>query len=157
MRYVKVAAAELNQVPLDWDGNESRIRAALAEARKAGASLVCLPELCITGYGCEDAFHSPFVAETAWETLRSLLPETRGMVVTLGLPVLYRNALYNAACVIVDGAPSGPSLNMKNSASMPAFIVKPIFAARRRKISVFGAASPSGAIAGLLASTYRCP
>ena len=26
---------------------------------------MCLPELCVTGYGCEDAFHSPGLQRTA--------------------------------------------------------------------------------------------
>lgn len=103
MQYVKVAAVELNQTPLDWAGNERRIREALDEARSQGASLVCLPELCITGYGCEDAFHSMDLRERAWRMLRHLLPATRGMVVSLGLPVAYRNALFNVAALAVDG------------------------------------------------------
>ena len=39
---------------------ESRVQA-ITEARRQGATVLCLPELCITGYGCEDAFHSPSV------------------------------------------------------------------------------------------------
>jgi len=27
---------------------------AIAEARRAGVGVLCLPELCLTGYGCED-------------------------------------------------------------------------------------------------------
>ena len=49
MQLVKVAAATLNQTPLDWDGNERRIRQILARARAEGVSVLCLPELCISG------------------------------------------------------------------------------------------------------------
>ena len=59
MQFVRVAAAVLNQTPLDWEGNQRRHRGGDPAARAAGASILCLPELCITGYGCEDAFHSP--------------------------------------------------------------------------------------------------
>ena len=59
MKLIRVGAAVLNQTPLDWDGNAARIRGAIADARKAGVSILCLPELCITGYGCEDVFHAP--------------------------------------------------------------------------------------------------
>ncbi len=107
MHLIKVAAAALNQTPLDWSGNRRHILAALAEARAAGASVVCLPELCITGYGCEDAFHAAFVHRTAWAELQAILPETRGLVVALGLPVLFRNALYNAVALVVDGRIAG--------------------------------------------------
>ncbi|MEM6959844.1 MAG: nitrilase-related carbon-nitrogen hydrolase, partial [Myxococcota bacterium] len=55
---VHFAVGVLNQTPLDWSGNEARIVAAIAEARRRGATVLCLPELCISGYGCEDMFHA---------------------------------------------------------------------------------------------------
>ena len=103
MRLVHVGGAVLNQTPLDWDGNRDRIRRALREARDAGVTVLCLPELCITGYGCEDAFHSPDVHRMAWTVLQELLPDTRGLVVALGLPVFFRGALFNAGALAVDG------------------------------------------------------
>ena len=107
MQLIKVAAAVLNQAPLDWDGNRRNILAAIADARAAGVSVLCLPELCITGYGCEDAFHGAFVHRTAWAELGRILPETRGMIVALGLPVFLRNALFNTVAVLVDGKIAG--------------------------------------------------
>lgn len=103
MKLIKVAAAVLNQTPLDWDGNRRNILAAIGEARARGVSVLCLPELCITGYGCEDAFHSAATHRMAWEVLREILPATHGMIVSLGLPVFHRNALFNTACLVVDG------------------------------------------------------
>ncbi|MEB3198210.1 MAG: NAD(+) synthase [Candidatus Sericytochromatia bacterium] len=103
MTVLRVGAACLNQTPLDWSGNQRRIREAIAEARAQGVSLLCLPELCITGYGCEDAFHAPGVQETALAVLRDLLPDTQGMVVSFGLPLVHRNAIFNAACLVADG------------------------------------------------------
>jgi len=103
MKLIRVAAAVLNQVPLDWVGNEARIREAIGDARTQGATILCLPELCITGYGCEDAFHSAGIQATALNILEKLIPETRGMVVTLGLPLMFQNALFNVVCVAVDG------------------------------------------------------
>ena len=107
MKPIRVAAAVLNQTPLDWDGNQRNILAAIAEARSAGAALLCLPELCLTGYGCEDAFHAPFVHEAAFRMLRELAPATRGLVVAAGLPVLHHRAVFNTACVLVDGRIAG--------------------------------------------------
>jgi NAD+ synthase (glutamine-hydrolysing) len=103
MQFVKVAAAVLNQTPLDWEGNQRRIVQAIEMARTAGASIVCLPELCITGYGCEDAFLSPGIHATSLAVLNEILPATRGLVVSLGLPVYYCGAVFNAACLAVDG------------------------------------------------------
>ena len=107
MKLVKVAAAALNQTPLAWDHNKSNIISAIAAARKQKVSVLCLPELCITGYGCEDAFHSPGVAEMAHTVLAEVLPETKGIIISLGLPWLYRGALFNTACLIVDGTVVG--------------------------------------------------
>lgn len=107
MKHVRVAAAVLNQTPLDWRGNLARIQAAMAEARRRHVSILCLPELCISGYGCEDAFLAPHVQRTAWEILLEIVPETRGMVVSLGLPVWYQGSLFNAACLAVDGRVAG--------------------------------------------------
>jgi NAD+ synthase (glutamine-hydrolysing) len=39
----------------------------------------------------------------SWRVLQEILPETRGMIVSLGLPLLYQNALYDVACLAVDG------------------------------------------------------
>lgn len=107
MSAISLTAAALNQTPLAWTANTANIRAALAEARKAGSALVCLPELCITGYGCEDAFLAGATCQRAWEQLLALLPDTHGMVVSFGLPVLHGHCVYNAAALVVDGRLAG--------------------------------------------------
>lgn len=103
MKLIRAAAVVLNQTPLDWDGNLARVVAAVEAAREQGSSLVCLPELCLTGYACEDAFFSPFVWKTSQELLAEFLPKTKGIVASIGLPIHHRNALFNAACLCVDG------------------------------------------------------
>jgi len=103
MRLLRVGAASLNQTPLDWAGNTRRIRQAIAEARAADVDVLCLPELCTTGYGCEDAFHAGWVLRRAEQMVLELLEDTAGMAVCIGLPIQYRNAVFNAAVLIVDG------------------------------------------------------
>ena len=104
VKRIKVAAAALNQTPLDWDRNADHIRGALTHAREAGVDAICLPEACITGYGVEDFFLSPGVVETAWAQLESLLEDTRELIVCLGLPVSHAGALYNVAAIACDGS-----------------------------------------------------
>ena len=65
MHLIRVGGIAINQTPLDWNGNRDRILAALATAKQRAISIVCLPELCISGYGCEDAFQSPGVQVAA--------------------------------------------------------------------------------------------
>lgn len=107
MKPVKLAAAILNQTPLDWDGNKANILQAIEQAREDDVAVLCLPEMCIPGYGCEDAFLSPAVQEMSWRVLHELLPATTGMAVSFGLPMLYQNALFNTACMVVDGKIAG--------------------------------------------------
>jgi len=107
MRKLRLGAAILNQTPLDWEGNFERIATAIRTAREDGVGVLCLPELCITGYGCEDMFLSPAVWKTAWSMLQRLVPETNGMIVAVGLPLYVTNGVYNVACVVADGRIAG--------------------------------------------------
>lgn len=104
---LKVAAAVLNQTPLDWEGNLARLEAVLAQARKDKVDVLCCPELCLCGYGCEDAFHSPDVQSLSWRVLKSLLPATKNLVVNFGLPVWHGGAVYNASVLVVNETPLG--------------------------------------------------
>ena len=107
MERVHFAVSALNQTPLDWSGNLRRVLAAVEKARSTGARLLVLPELCLTGYGCEDAFHAEHIAERAWASLAELLPHSRGLVVTAGLPLRHGGDLFNATAVLVDGRLAG--------------------------------------------------
>lgn len=107
MLRVRLAAGVLNQTPLAWDQNLANIKRAIDQAKELGVDVLCLPELCITGYGCEDAFHSPGVSRMALEVLQEIIPTTTGMVVSVGLPVLHRGGLFNAACLIANGKALG--------------------------------------------------
>jgi NAD+ synthase (glutamine-hydrolysing) len=100
---VRLAAAALNQTPLSWDNNLANIIASLTAAREAGASLVCLPELCISGYGCEDAFFSRGVQQMSLEILAEVLPATEGLAVALGLPLVVEDQIFNSCAFLCAG------------------------------------------------------
>src|SRR6187431_3141325 len=103
MRLIRVAAATLNQTPLDWDQNRRNIEGAIEAARRESVAILCLPELCITGYGCEDAFLALGTHRLALEVLAELLPRTRGIIVSLGLPIRHNKAVFNACALVADG------------------------------------------------------
>ena len=86
-----------------WATNARHIRAALDAALDAGVGILCLPELCITGYGCEDMFFSAGIQATALDMLQELVPETKGLIACFGLPVFHEGAVYNAAALACDG------------------------------------------------------
>ena len=107
MKRIRLGAGILNQTPLDWDGNTQRILEAIRTAREQQVHVLCLPELCITGYGCEDMFLAPHVWQTAWDMLEKIAPETEGMIVSVGLPLFITNGVYNTACVLSHGQIAG--------------------------------------------------
>ena len=107
MHQIRVGGVALNQTPLDWDGNRDRLIAAVRAARERHVAVLCMPELAISGYGCEDAFHSPGLHRTAVEVLTEILPETRGIVVAVGLPVRLESRLYDTVCLVADGTVAG--------------------------------------------------
>ncbi|MEP2611560.1 MAG: NAD(+) synthase [Cyclobacteriaceae bacterium] len=95
-----IGGACLNQVPMDWNNNLRNILGAIAEAKEKGVRVLCLPELCITGYGCEDMFLSSWLAEKALDKLGLIIPETEGIMISVGLPLWFEGQCYNVACLI---------------------------------------------------------
>lgn len=106
-RKLIVGGASLNQTPLDWDGNLRRIRQAIQEAKANQVSILCLPELCLSGYGCEDAFHAEGVSALAFQSLLELLPDTQNIAVAVGLPIHLNQVVYNAIAWLVNGKLEG--------------------------------------------------
>lgn len=107
MDRILVAAAAVNQTPLAWDGNLANIREAISQARSSGAQILCLPELCVTGYGCEDAFHSQGVVESALIYATKVAQEAKGILVVFGLPLSVSGTVYNVAAFAANGEIQG--------------------------------------------------
>jgi NAD+ synthase (glutamine-hydrolysing) len=97
---MRIGGATVNQIPLDWHNNVENILNAIAEAKQQKIRILCLPELCLTGYGCEDLFLSKWVSQVAWAKLQTIVPHTEDITVSVGLPILIDNITYNGACVI---------------------------------------------------------
>ncbi|MEQ9441810.1 MAG: NAD(+) synthase [Cyclobacteriaceae bacterium] len=95
-----VAGATLNQTPIDWAGNLSRIHQAIQEAREQQIDILCLPELCVTGYGCEDLFLSDWIYQKALDVLPDIVSACQDITVAVSLPMLYEGKRYDTACLI---------------------------------------------------------
>ena len=82
MGVAKLATCNLNQWAMDFKGNLQRIEESIREAKAAGCTFRCGPELEITGYGCEDAFLEQDTFQHAWESLALLLESdlTNGII-----------------------------------------------------------------------------
>ena len=102
MKLIKVGAAVLNQTPRDWSGNYNNIVDAIRAAQIQRVSVLCLPELCITGYGLEDDLFCADVPDRAMKKLIGLLQYTKDIVVCVGLPVRFDNTLYNTVATLAN-------------------------------------------------------
>ncbi len=100
MKLLKVAAGVLNQTPLAWDANKQNIIDAIDAARAQQVSLLCLPELCISGYGCEDAFYAQNTIDQSIASLLDIVGYTQDIMVAVGLPIRHNNRTINTACLI---------------------------------------------------------
>lgn len=103
MSHLTIGSGVLNQTPLDWEGNFLRIVAAIEEAKKSSVGLLCLPELCLTGYGCEDQFLAPYTSVKAWEYALKLKAYSTDIAFLVGLPLPFEGALYNVVACISGG------------------------------------------------------
>ena len=105
--FIKVAAGTPKIRVADCRYNAEQIFTMMREADKQGVKVLCLPELCLTGYTCGDLFLQDTLLCGAEEGLQTILEATRNldMVTVLGLPVRCKwdNKLYNCAAVIQSG------------------------------------------------------
>src|SRR6476646_10019700 len=99
---MRLALAQIDPTVGDLDGNRSMILSRLEEARAAGADLVLLPELAVTGYPPEDLLLRPGFVRAAERSLEAIARETRGIAAVVGTPHFDRD-LYNACAVCAGG------------------------------------------------------
>ena len=100
----RVTLAQLNPVVGDLAGNAAKARAAWEEGRAAGADLVALPEMFITGYNAQDLVMKPAFHTAAIETVRALAADcAEGPALAIGGPWLEGTRLYNAYMILKGG------------------------------------------------------
>ncbi|BAK97207.1 putative NAD(+) synthetase [Oscillibacter valericigenes Sjm18-20] len=77
----------------------------MRKAEQAGCKVLVLPELGLTGYTCGDLFYQDTLLRGAEQALATVLEATRNLeiVAAVGLPVQFKNKLYNCAVVIQKG------------------------------------------------------
>jgi len=103
--FLKVAAGTPAIRVADCRYNAEQVFTLMREAEKQGVRVLCLPKLCLTGATCGDLFFQDTLLRGAEEGLATVLQATAhlDMVTCLGLPVRYRNRLYDCAAVIHKG------------------------------------------------------
>ena len=103
--FVKVAAAVPAVKVADVEYNVQQIESLIAQAEGRGIEVMVLPELCMTGYTCQDLFREQALLDRAEEGVMVLLDFTRKLdiIVAVGVPVVINGLLYNCAAVIQAG------------------------------------------------------
>ena len=108
MKYglIKVAAAVPAIKVADVIYNVQQIESLIAQAEGKGVEVMVFPELCLTGYTCQDLFREQLLLDKAEEGLMLLLDFTRkiDVISIVGMPVVINGLLYNCAVVIQHGA-----------------------------------------------------
>jgi NAD+ synthase (glutamine-hydrolysing) len=103
---LKLALCQMNPTVGDIGGNERKIIEGIDGARRAGAQLVLLPELAITGYPPEDLLLKEHFLRDAGAALGRVAANVHGVVAVVGFPEL-ADDVYNACAVLADGAIQG--------------------------------------------------
>ena len=103
--FVNVAAAVPTVKVADVEYNVQQIESLITQAEEQGVEVMVLPELCITGYSCQDLFKEQLLLDHAEDGVVKLLDFTRklNVIVIVGLPVVVNGLLYNCAAVLQGG------------------------------------------------------
>lgn len=103
--FITVAAAIPSVKVADCDYNEKQLENLIAQAEGKGVEVIVFPELCITGYTCQDLFCQQLLLDEAEKAVLKLLDFTRSLdiIAIVGLPVVCGDLLLNCAAVIQKG------------------------------------------------------
>lgn len=101
----RLTLGQLNPTVGDLAGNAEKARAAWAEAKAAGADMLALPEMFITGYQTQDLILKPVFVQEAEAALHQLARDcAEGPAIGIGGPAMLGGRLHNAYWILQGGA-----------------------------------------------------
>ncbi|NCT12266.1 MAG: NAD+ synthase, partial [Rhodobacterales bacterium] len=102
--HFRLTMAQLNPTLGDLAGNAARARDAWAQGRDAGADLVALPEMFVTGYQTQDLVMKPAFHLAAMAQIETLAADCAdGPMLAIGGPWAEGGRLYNAYHILRGG------------------------------------------------------
>ncbi len=100
----RITLAQLNPTVGDLPGNAAKARAAWEQARDAGAAMVVLPEMFVTGYQTQDLVLKAAFTRDAMAEIEKLAQDCAdGPVIGIGGPYAEGKKLYNAFWILQHG------------------------------------------------------
>ena len=100
----RLTLAQLNPTVGDIAGNIAQARTAWEAARAAGADMLALPEMFVTGYNAQDLVMKPAFHRAAMEAVAALARDcAEGPAIGIGAPWAEGGKLYNAWLVCQGG------------------------------------------------------
>ena len=107
----RITLCQLNPTVGDLTGNAALARAAWEEGRDAGADMVALPEMFITGYNAQDLVVKPVFHKAAMAAVEAVAIECAdGPALAIGGPWAEDGKLYNAYLICKGGKIASKSL-----------------------------------------------
>ena len=103
--FVKVAAVTPKIGVADVKENARILFRHIKEAEENGAKIIVLPELCLSGYTCNDLFLQELLLRSVKEQLFELAEKTSSVdaLIFVGMPLEYNGKLYNVAAALNYG------------------------------------------------------
>lgn len=103
--YIRVAAASFDTSIANVKSNSLKICKLINDAYENNTKIIVFPELCLTGYTCEDLFNQDHLLNEAKNQLKVIIDKTakKDIIVVVGLPFQHLNSLYNVAAIIHKG------------------------------------------------------
>ncbi|WP_170448417.1 NAD+ synthase [Ruegeria arenilitoris] len=102
--HFRITLAQLNPTVGDIAGNAAKARSAWEQGRAAGADLVALPEMFITGYNTQDLVLKPSFHKAAMAAVQQLAESCAdGPAMAIGGPWIEGGNLYNAYLILSRG------------------------------------------------------
>ncbi|PIE99595.1 MAG: NAD(+) synthase, partial [Paludibacter sp.] len=117
--FVRVVSAIPELRVADCTFNALKIEAEIKNASTQNVSVICFPELSITGYTCADLFYQNKLLQDAETTLLNLMERTKALniITIVGMPLKYNQELFNVAVVFSKNKILGivPKLTIPNN------------------------------------------
>lgn len=103
--FVRVGAVVPKLKVADTEFNCNEIIKQIEVASNDKTQIVVFPELCVTGYTCQDLFEQDTLLEEAEKALNKILDYTNNLdiICIIGMPIKAENQLFNTAVVIQKG------------------------------------------------------